>query len=64
MRLASHVGLAPDQVNDVYMEGPGGIRVLMTDEVVQHMKNDGLFTVEVCQGEKRSLDNEILMCFS
>ena len=55
MRLAAHMCLTPDQVSDIYMEGPGGIRVLVTDEVVQHMKNDGLFAVEARQGEKRNL---------
>lgn len=51
MRLAPLVGLSPDQVSDVFMEGPAGIRLLVTDDVVQHMKNEGLFIVEICQGK-------------
>lgn len=52
MRLAAHVGLPPNQIADIFLEGPGGIRVLLTNEVVQHMKNEGLFAVELCQGER------------
>lgn len=55
MRLASHVGLSPDQIADIFMEGPGGIRVLVTDEVVKRMKSEGLFSVEVCQDLNREL---------
>lgn len=49
MRLAAHVGLSTNQIAEIFLEGPGGIRVLITNEVVQHMKNEGLFTVELCQ---------------
>lgn len=55
MRLAPLVGLSPDQVSDVFMEGPSGIRLLVTDDVVQHMKNEGLFIVEICQGKFKVL---------
>lgn len=50
MRLAAQVGLLPSQIADIFTEGPGGIKVLITNEVVQHMKNEGLFAVDLCQG--------------
>lgn len=53
MGLASHVGLAIEQIADIFIEGPGGIRVLVTDDVVQHIKDEGLFVVEVRQDTNR-----------
>lgn len=53
IRIAAHVGLSPDQINDVFIEGPGGIRVLVTDDVVRHMNNEALYIVEVCQDHTR-----------
>ncbi|KAK3927718.1 Transcription factor CP2 [Frankliniella fusca] len=53
IRIAAHVGLSPDQISEVFIEGPSGIRVLVTDDVVQHMNNEGLYIVEVCQDRAR-----------
>nr|CAG4648794.1 EOG090X0AJ3 [Polyphemus pediculus] len=46
-KLAALVQLTSQHVLDVYIEGPCGIHVLVTDEVVQNMKDESMFTVEL-----------------
>nr|SVE73721.1 EOG090X0AJ3 [Daphnia atkinsoni] len=46
-KLAALVQLASQHVLDVYIEGPCGIHVLVTDEVVQNMKDESMYTVEL-----------------
>jgi len=46
-KLAAMVQLTSQHVLDVYIEGPCGIHVLVTDEVVQNMKDESMFTVEL-----------------
>jgi len=41
------VQLTSQHILDVYIEGPCGIHVLVTDEVVQNMKDESMFTVEL-----------------
>nr|CAG4648116.1 EOG090X0AJ3 [Moina brachiata]SVE93166.1 EOG090X0AJ3 [Moina brachiata] len=49
-KLASLVQLPVQSVLDVYIEGPCGIHVLVTDEVVRNMKDESMFTVELLPG--------------
>lgn len=49
-KLATLVQLPPQHVLDVYIEGPCGIHVLVTDEVVQNMKDESMYTVELLPG--------------
>lgn len=46
-KLAALVQLSSQHVLDVYIEGPCGIHVLVTDEVVQNMKDESMYTVEL-----------------
>jgi len=46
-KLAAMVQLTSQHILDVYIEGPCGIHVLVTDEVVQNMKDESMFTVEL-----------------
>lgn len=50
-KLAAMVQLTSQHVLDVYIEGPCGIHVLVTDEVVQNMKDESMFTVELLPGK-------------
>ena len=49
-KLATIVQLPVQSVLDVYIEGPCGIHVLVTDEVVQNIKDESMFTVELLPG--------------
>lgn len=49
-KLATLVQLPVQSVLDVYIEGPCGIHVLVTDEVVQNIKDESMFTVELLPG--------------
>lgn len=50
-KLAALVQLSSQHVLDVYIEGPCGIHVLVTDEVVQNMKDESMYTVELLPGK-------------
>nr|SVE74345.1 EOG090X0AJ3 [Daphnia barbata] len=53
-KLAALVQLSSQHVLDVYIEGPCGIHVLVTDEVVQNMKDESMYTVELLPGNTNS----------
>lgn len=48
-KLASLVGVSVTQIHDIYMQGPGGIHVIISDELVRNIKDEAIFTVEVLQ---------------
>ncbi|KAF4519081.1 hypothetical protein B566_EDAN001673 [Ephemera danica] len=48
-QLAHLVGVAPHAVADVYLQGPAGIHVLLTDQVVCNLKDESMFSVEILQ---------------
>lgn len=50
-KLASLVGVSITQIHDIYMQGPGGIHVIISDELVRNIKDEATFTVEVLQGK-------------
>ena len=58
-KLAALVQLSSQHILDVYIEGPCGIHVLVTDEVVQNMKDESMYTVELLPG-KRNRDEWLL----
>ena len=49
-KLANLVQLPSQHIMEVYVEGPCGIHVLVTDEVVQNMKDESMFMVELLPG--------------
>ncbi|KAL0268367.1 UNVERIFIED_CONTAM: hypothetical protein PYX00_010340 [Menopon gallinae] len=51
-KLASLLGVHHNQIHDIYMQGPNGIRVFVTDEVVGNIENESMFSIEVLQDEK------------
>jgi transcription factor CP2-like protein len=53
-KLAQLMGVTADQIHDIYMQGPGGIHVLITDDVVRNIKDEAMFTIEILQGERIS----------
>nr|CAD7259150.1 unnamed protein product [Timema shepardi] len=49
-KLAQLMGVSCDQIRDIYVQGPGGIHVLITDEVVRNIKDESMYTIEILQG--------------
>lgn len=44
--------MAYDSANlSVYVNGPAGIHVLLTDEVLNNIKDDSLFVIDVMSGK-------------
>ena len=58
-KLAALVQLSSQHILDVYVEGPCGIHVLVTDDVVQNMKDESMFTVELLPGTIQLLSIEV-----
>lgn len=56
-KLAKLLGIAASQIHDVYLQGPSGIHVLISDELVHNIKDEAMFTVEILQG------NKLFLCF-
>ena len=50
-KLAQLMGITPDRIHDIYIQGPGGIHVLITDDVVRNLKDESMFAIEILQGE-------------
>ncbi|XP_069684984.1 upstream-binding protein 1 isoform X2 [Periplaneta americana] len=50
-KLAQMMGITPDQIHDIYVQGPGGIHVLITDDVVRNIKDEAMFTIEILQDQ-------------
>jgi transcription factor CP2-like protein len=50
-KLSQMMGITSDQIHDIYVQGPGGIHVLITDDVVRNIKDEAMFTIEILQGE-------------
>ncbi|PSN36616.1 hypothetical protein C0J52_10445, partial [Blattella germanica] len=48
-KLAQLMGISPDQIHDIYIQGPGGIHVLITDDVVRNIKDEAMFAIEILQ---------------
>lgn len=59
-KLAGLVQLSSQHILDVYIEGPCGIHVHVTDEVVQNMKDESMFTVELLPG--KSTKRVVVIC--
>lgn len=46
-KLCSLVGISQDQVRDVYIEGPHSIHVQLSDDVLKHINQETMFSLEV-----------------
>lgn len=51
-KLAQLMGISADQIHDIYVQGPGGIHVLIADDVVRNIKDEAMFTIEILQGKR------------
>jgi transcription factor CP2 and related proteins len=49
-RLVELVGIPAHSVVDVFLQGPNGIHIFLTDQVVANLKNESMFSVEIING--------------
>ncbi|KAK6619985.1 hypothetical protein RUM44_006385 [Polyplax serrata] len=52
-KLSGLLGIHHTQIQDVFLQGPNEIRVLLTDEVVGNIKDESMFIIEVLKDETR-----------
>jgi transcription factor CP2-like protein len=48
-KLSALMGISQDQVHDIYMEGPHSIHVQLNNDLIRHIKEETMFSVEVLQ---------------
>lgn len=48
-KLCSMMSINPEQVKAIYMEGPHSIHIQMTDDVLEHVEEETMFTLNVMQ---------------
>ncbi|XP_066947867.1 transcription factor CP2-like protein 1 isoform X3 [Macrobrachium rosenbergii] len=48
-KVSSLMHITPERIHDVYLQGPTGVHILVTDQVVQNMRNESLLSIEVLQ---------------
>lgn len=48
-KLSALFGVPLEQVNDIFVEGPQFVNVHLSNEVIRHLKSDGLFTLDILQ---------------
>ncbi|XP_015837103.1 transcription factor CP2-like protein 1 isoform X2 [Tribolium castaneum] len=48
-KLSELMGVSQDQVRDIYMEGPHSIHVQLNNDVIRHIKEETMFSVEILQ---------------
>lgn len=49
-KLTSLCSVSPFTVHDIYIDGPSGIHVLVTDEVVRNMPDESMYAMELLRG--------------
>lgn len=52
-KLCTLLQISFDRIHDVYLQGPSGIHILVTDEVVQNMAEESTLSIEVLQDSAR-----------
>lgn len=48
-KLCLLIGISQDQVRDVYVEGPHSIHVQLSDDVLKHINQETMFSLDVMQ---------------
>nr|XP_045592539.1 transcription factor CP2-like protein 1 isoform X4 [Procambarus clarkii] len=48
-KLSALMQITPERIHDVYLQGPSGIHIMVTDEVVQNMAEESMLSIEVLQ---------------
>ncbi|XP_071788416.1 upstream-binding protein 1-like isoform X2 [Asterias amurensis] len=50
-KLANLYSIPPEQISTILRQGPTGIRVLVSDEMVENVKEESLFSLQAIKGE-------------
>ncbi|XP_076043284.1 transcription factor CP2 like gemini isoform X3 [Oratosquilla oratoria] len=48
-KVAAAMNLIPEKIHDIYVQGPSGIHIVVTDEVIQNMREEAMYAMEVLQ---------------
>ncbi|XP_071517326.1 transcription factor CP2-like protein 1 isoform X2 [Panulirus ornatus] len=48
-KLSALMQITPERIHDVYLQGPSGIHIVVTDEVVQNITDESMLSIEVLQ---------------
>uniref|UniRef100_A0A1B6F561 Uncharacterized protein n=1 Tax=Cuerna arida TaxID=1464854 RepID=A0A1B6F561_9HEMI len=51
VKVAALLGFSHNQLTHIYMQGPNGIHVVITDELVRNIKDEATFTTELISDE-------------
>lgn len=46
-KLSTLIGVSAEQVRNIYCHGPHGIHVLMNNDVIRHVKEESMFSVDI-----------------
>ncbi|XP_064472163.1 transcription factor CP2-like isoform X3 [Ornithodoros turicata] len=60
-RLASVCNLSPFSVHEVYVSGPTGIHILVTDEVVRNMNDESMYILELLRAGQEEEGYSLLL---
>ncbi|KAG1679184.1 Transcription factor CP2 [Nymphon striatum] len=50
-KISPLVGISSDKVHDIYIQGPNGIHILMTDEVINNINDESMFIIDILQDQ-------------
>lgn len=50
-KLTSLMNIPPQQIHDIFVQGPSGIHILVTDEVIQNIHDESMFSIEVIKDQ-------------
>ncbi|XP_028144852.2 transcription factor CP2-like protein 1 [Diabrotica virgifera virgifera] len=50
-KLSSFIGMSQHQIRDVYLEGPQSIHIQLNNDVLEHIKEETMFSVQVISQE-------------
>lgn len=50
-KLSSLYGVPSDQVRDIYMQGPQSIHIQMNNDVLRHLKEESMFTLQILEDD-------------
>lgn len=50
-KIATLLGVRGEHVQEIFLQGPGGIHIHISDDVVRNFKDESLFTIEIMEGK-------------
>uniref|UniRef100_T1JFF2 Grh/CP2 DB domain-containing protein n=1 Tax=Strigamia maritima TaxID=126957 RepID=T1JFF2_STRMM len=50
-KLAIVLSITPQQIHDIFIQGPSGIHILVADEVIQNIPQESMFAIEIIKDQ-------------